>query len=127
MKKVILDNDLYTFDASLKTVTFRAVQVYNHLLLITNLTDNIIIYNFGCEGYGGDLDTTNKVLTLDYDTTSMSDSDNLQIVVYTESTPADTETARLLELIRRQTEVQDEMLEHLMLCSKYLRKIYNPE
>ena len=37
------------------------------------------------------------------------------------------ERNELLETIRIQTEVQDEMLEELKLCSKYLRKIYNPE
>lgn len=125
MKKVILDSDQYSFDAETKTVTFVKLQTYEHILLITNLTDSKIIYNFGCEGYGGDLSGLN--LTLDYDTTLMSDADNLQVIIYTEEAPADTENQRLLELIRKQTEVQDEMLEELKLCSKYLRKIYNPE
>ena len=40
---------------------------------------------------------------------------------------ANEESNRLLEILRKQTEVQDEMLDELKLCSKYLRKIYNPE
>jgi len=33
----------------------------------------------------------------------------------------------ILSLISKQTEVLDECLEELKLCSKYLMKIYNPE
>jgi len=55
------------------------------LLLITNVTDNIIIYNFAQSGLGGSTSysaTTNKTtITLDYDTSSMSASDELQIFV----------------------------------------------
>ena len=55
------------------------------ILLITNVTDNIIIYNFASPGTGATtsyntaLDET--TITLDYDTSSMSASDELQIFV----------------------------------------------
>lgn len=128
MKKIILNKGEYTFDASAKQVTVLAhteLFTKEYLLLITNTTDSKIIYNFGCEGYGGSI--AGSTITLEYDTTSMNDGDNLQIILYTETSDADTTTHSLLELIRKQTEVQDEMLEELKLCSKYLRKIYNPE
>ncbi len=37
------------------------------------------------------------------------------------------ESNNLLYLIERQTEVLNECLDQLMVCSKYLKKIYNPE
>lgn len=69
----------YTFDASAKTITFGdyvAIEL-ERLLLITNVTDNIIIYNFAVPNNGGAV--SGNVLTLAYDTTGMSDSDKLQI------------------------------------------------
>lgn len=123
MKKEILDSTAFTFDASAKTITFTENFSISQILLITNVTDNIIMYNFGCEGFGGTL--SGKVLTLEYNTITMSDTDDLQIIVYRES--ADTTRDALLEIIRKQTEVQDEMLIELQACHKYLKKIYNPE
>ncbi len=71
----------YTFDASEKTVT--AAQFSDVTLagiqLITNVTDQIIIYNFADSTKGGTLAT--DTLTLEYDTTSMSDTDELMILV----------------------------------------------
>jgi hypothetical protein len=125
MKKIILDNDQFTFTKASDTITFTELYNINHILLITNTTTNDIIYNFGCDGFGGTL--TRYTLKLEYDTSSMKDTDDLQIIIYTEEDASDTENHRLLELIRKQTEVQDEMLENLELCAKYLRKLYNPE
>jgi hypothetical protein len=78
MGKGILIPD-YTFDASAKTVTFDSFADIDikRVLLITNVTDNIIIYNFADATIGGTAAT--NVLTLDYDTTTMSDSDELQV------------------------------------------------
>ena len=70
----------YTFDASLKTITFDdyvSIRL-DSVRVITNVTDNILIYNFIQIGRGGTVLT--NVLTLDYDTTSMDDADDLQIV-----------------------------------------------
>lgn len=75
----------YTFDASAQTISFTGLHKLRTIQLITNVTDNIIIYNFASStlgatsSYDGDTDTT--TLTLSYDTTSMSDSDELQIFV----------------------------------------------
>lgn len=76
MKKLISG---YTFDASEKKVTFTGYTVINlaSVLLITNVTDNIIIYNFADATLGGTVAT--NVLTLTYSTTSMDDADKLQI------------------------------------------------
>jgi hypothetical protein len=71
--------DRYFFDASAKTVMFldyRTIDL-NRVLLITNVTDNIIIYNFADSTVGGTV--LGNVLTLDYNTTSMSDDDELLI------------------------------------------------
>ncbi len=78
MGKGILIPD-YTFDASAKTVTFDSFGVIDikRVLLVTNVTDNIIIYNFADATVGGTAAT--NVLTLDYDTTAMSDTDDIQI------------------------------------------------
>lgn len=123
MTKRILDNTEYTFDASAKTITFVENIELTKLLLITNITDNVIIYNFACDGFGGTI--SKKVLTLEYDTTLMSDTDSLSIIIYEENKLI--ETNELLKLIREQNNAQNDILEELKICSKYLRKIYNPE
>ena len=91
MKYRIGDYGNYIFDASAKTITFsdlKAGSNYNmklsDILMITNVTDNVIIYRFEEQGKGGSLSgTNNSTLTLDYDTTSMSDTDELLIYVDT--------------------------------------------
>jgi hypothetical protein len=69
----------YTFDASEKKVTLTGYTAINlaSVLLITNVTDNIILYNFADSTLGGTVAT--NVLTLTYSTTSMEDADKLQI------------------------------------------------
>lgn len=91
----------YTFDASAKTITFAIDFTLEQMLLITNVTDNIIIYNFADPTCGGSI--TNNVLTLDYNTTSMNDTDKLQIFVEIEDTcmiDALYEMIRMLNLMR---------------------------
>lgn len=70
-----------TFDASAQTVVhadFSDITLAG-IQLIVNATDQIIIYNFADTAKGGTLAT--DTLTLDYDTTSMSDTDELMILV----------------------------------------------
>lgn len=69
----------YTFDASAKTITFNDIQPdLKRINLITNLTSNhTVIYQFQKDSKGGTL--ASNVLTLTYDTTSMSDTDELKI------------------------------------------------
>ena len=71
----------YTFDASAQTIVhadFSDITLAG-IQLITNVTDQIIIYNFADTTKGGTLAT--DTLTLEYDTTSMSDTDELMILV----------------------------------------------
>ncbi len=68
----------YTFDASEKTITFSGAMELEGFLVITNVTDNIIIYNFADSTLGGSI--TGSILTLDYNTSSMSDTDDLMIM-----------------------------------------------
>jgi len=69
----------YTFDASAKTVTFTDINpiLLEAVLLVVNVTDQIIIYNFADPAKGGTVAT--NVLTLEFDTTSMDDTDKLLI------------------------------------------------
>ena len=71
----------YTFSAAAKQVTltdYPSIRL-DQILLITNVTDNIIIYNFADPTAGGTL--AGNVLTLGYNTAAMSDSDRLQIFI----------------------------------------------
>jgi hypothetical protein len=83
----------YTFNAATKQITFNTTDnvALNQLLVITNVTDNIIIYNFADPLKGGVV--ANNVLTLTYDTTSMSNSDSIQIFLDLYGTPSTEETS----------------------------------
>ena len=101
--KVLLPD--YTFNAAAKQITFNVSDVVslNRVLIITNVNTNVIIYNFVNPVQGGTI--LNNVLTLDYDTTSMSDSDTLQIFLDLYGSPS-TETTSVatnesIKLLRR--------------------------
>lgn len=77
----------YAFNASAQTITFSNLSytlTLANILLITNVTANTIIYNFASSTTGA-VSFTNNVLTLDYNTTSMNNSDVLQIFLDVES------------------------------------------
>jgi len=98
MKKLVTS---YTFDASAKTITSDDFTSLEGILLITNVTDNVIVYNFAGVGKGGSLSGT--TLTLDFDTSTMDDSDLLQIFVDDLTTGAteegQTEMSSLIETL----------------------------
>ena len=75
--KILITN--YTFNAASKTVTFLGYSriLLDSILIITNVASNTIIYNFAGSGKGGTV--SGNVLTLDFDTSAMSNSDPLQI------------------------------------------------
>lgn len=100
----------YTFNAATKQVTFNTTSTIglSQLLIITNVTTNQIIYNFADPNAGGTI--TNNVLTLDYDTTSMSDTDSLQIFLDSLMTPASDE---MLQSVQDQTELLGRMVKLL--------------
>jgi hypothetical protein len=87
MSKKIVGTNIgsYVFDASAKTITVYGIPALTleQFLVITNVTTNTIIYNFASSGLGGTL--LGSVLTLDYSTLSMSDTDDLQIFIWDNS------------------------------------------
>lgn len=101
--KIKINN--YTFNKTNKTVTFTDYTTIrlDGLLLITNVTRNIIIYNFANPLLGGTV--ANNVVTLVYDTTSMVNTDSLQIY-YDDAyiNPATDESILLLRRIVKELE-----------------------
>jgi hypothetical protein len=77
-----VDKGSYTFSAAGQSVTLSGIPKLDikQVLLITNLTTNDIIYSPVIPGKGGTI--SNNVISLTYNTTSMNDSDNLQIFVH---------------------------------------------
>lgn len=94
-KKLYVGN--YTFDASEQVVSVSGNVAAEKFLIVTNITSNTIIYNFADAtlGFAGKFynSTTDKTeFSLIYDTTSMNDTDVLQIFIdqdYQEFTPAE--------------------------------------
>lgn len=86
----------YTFNAATKQITFNTTDVVslNQVLVITNVTDNVIIYNFADAAKGGTI--ANNVLTLTFDTTTMSNADSLQIFLDLYGTPSTDDSVVLL-------------------------------
>ena len=78
----------YTFSAAAKQITFTDYPSLklDQILLVTNVTDNVIIYNFADPTAGGTL--AGNVLTLLYNTTTMSNTDRLQIFIDDLVTPS---------------------------------------
>lgn len=67
----------WTFDASAQTVTVTALPDLLHVTKIINTTDDVPIYELGNPDRGGAV--SSGVITLDFNTTNMSDSDGLLI------------------------------------------------
>ena len=84
MAKHIVFN--YEFDASAGTVTLDGIYAQKRLLIITNVNSNELIYSFtdpskGLSDISFDYSTSKTTLTLAYDTSSMADTDPLQIFI----------------------------------------------
>ena len=76
----------YDFDASAQTIVLDGIFSQKRFLLITNQNDNEIIFSFsdpskGVTDVSFDYTSYKTTLTLAYDTTSMADTDPLQIFV----------------------------------------------
>lgn len=96
----------YSFNKTLKTVSFNDyVSIdLDSVLLLTNVTSNIIIYNFANPLLGGSV--SGNTLYLNYDTSLMNDNDDLQIF-YQDSLVPSTEIKQdalnlLIELLQDQ-------------------------
>lgn len=87
----------YSFNSATQQVTFNGyTQVsLDGVLLITNVTSNIIIYNFADPNLGGTI--SGNILTLDYNTSAMSNSDKLQIYYDDTDTAAKDTTIQILQ------------------------------
>lgn len=96
MKRLI---ENYTFNAATKQIIIIDSEniPQEKLLLITNMTDGIIIYNFADNASRGVIQ--NNIITLNYDTTSMSDTDKLQIWVE-DTSPLLVTLSNFLNIIR---------------------------
>ena len=105
----------YSFDKTAKTITFSGLRddiTLANILLITNVTANTIIYNFA-DSTKGAVSFNNNVLTLDYDTSSMANTDVLQIFL---DLPSNEES--LHDLLRRMNKI----LESLATVDIYQRQ-----
>lgn len=84
-----VDYGSYSFDAASSQITINlpnGTPKLESILLITNVIDNIIIYNFADPTLGGTL--LGNILTLTYSTVAMSNTDKLQIWYYNEQPQA---------------------------------------
>ena len=79
MKRIVTS---YTFNSSTGDITFTEYDriELERILLVTNVTNNVIIYNFANPNLGGIVN--NNVLTVSFDTSSMSNTDSLQIYYF---------------------------------------------
>lgn len=103
MAKILIGSELgsYTFDKVAKTITFTGFNAnLERLLLITDVTNNTIIYQFNDPTLGGTL--VNNVLTLTYNTNTVSfnNTDKLQIFYWSEE-PQQTALMDLTMSIKR--------------------------
>ncbi|CAB4185657.1 hypothetical protein UFOVP1119_94 [uncultured Caudovirales phage] len=89
-RKVLIEGYGYSFDKDNRKVTIQKFIPEERLILITNVTKNKVIYNFsdpslGYSAYVNSFDpaTGNEscLITLTYDTSLMSNSDQLQILI----------------------------------------------
>ena len=88
MARKSIKSNYYLFDASAREVIIPGGIQREQLILITNVTDNKVIYNFSdpeltATTYSIQTDIRNVTTTrvvLTYDTTGMSDTDKLQII-----------------------------------------------
>lgn len=78
--KVLVTN--YTFNAATRAITFTDYAgpgiTLERIFVVSNVTDGLLIFNFADAGVTGTVAT--NVLTLAYDTTSMSNTDKLCII-----------------------------------------------
>jgi hypothetical protein len=103
MAKILIGSELgsYAFDKVAQTITFTGfIASLERLLLITDVTNNVIIYQFNDPAKGGLI--VNNVLTLDYNTNTVAfnNTDNLQIFYWSEE-PQQTALLDLAMSIKR--------------------------
>lgn len=125
--KILIEN--YTFNASAKTITltdYTSIKL-EWILLITNTTDNVILYNFANSTYPATVLT--NVVTLSYDTTTMSNTDSIQIFIdYPDAIQSVFDSSTLTQLQTLNTNDTTFMLRYLVSILSdplYLNKASN--
>jgi len=89
MARKIIKETYYTFTPSTRTVVIPRAILEERLILITNVTKNVVIYNFSdpsllATSYVNSVDTAaneTTTIVLNYNTTTMSATDKLQITI----------------------------------------------
>lgn len=97
-KKIVgVDIGSYSFDATNKQIILNEIPTLSleNILIITNVTDGIQIYNFADSNLNATV--SNNIITLEYDTTSMSNNDNIQIFI--EDGDISNDTTTILEYL----------------------------
>ena len=103
MAKVLIGSDLgrYTFDKVAQTITFDGFSAsLERVLLVTDVTNNTIIYQFNDATKGGTLAANVLTLTFNTNTVAFNNSDSLQIFYWSEE-PQDTALLDLAISIKR--------------------------
>lgn len=72
----------YTFDKATHRITFSDFDLIDleKVITITDVTNNILIYQFNKTGFGGDVSSNQLTLDFDTDTDDFSNTDQLQII-----------------------------------------------
>ena len=89
MARKIIKETYYTFTPSTRTVVIPRAILEERLILITNVTKNVVIYNFSdpsllATSYVNSVDSSaneTTTIVLNYNTTAMSSTDKLQITI----------------------------------------------
>ena len=107
----------YEFDASAKRVICN--KKISRFLLILNATDGVIIFNPANPATVGTVKSNSVELT--YDTTSMSDRDDLYIFVERD---IENEDQRLLRAAEESSENSEKLLQELRLLNERFEEAY---
>ena len=111
MKKLI---ENYTFNPTTKEIVFLDYTTIDleRILIVTNVTINTIIYNFANSLQGGSID--GNVLTLNCNTSSMNNTDKLQIYYETIDTPSSEQTLQLLLTMVQNSDNSIQLIKRLL-------------
>lgn len=109
MAKILIDN--YTFNKATKQITFTDYSGpgirLDKILLITDVTNNTIIYQFNSSSLGGTVSSNVLTLTYNTNTGSFNNTDKLQIFYDDNAITTDYATQTTLALIKAKTDNLD--------------------
>lgn len=108
----LLERHEYSFAPLSQKVIFHLPVTLPQVLLITNLADQVLIYQFNHQGKGGTL--VGQELTLEYNTTSMEPSDHLQVFFEPLDDPTEKLLKDILIVLKETRELLRDMREALL-------------